>query len=291
MMYTSRGPAALLLFWVWHGPPPPFSRPTSLLYAELSASTASGRSDRGAQPPGWPDWRSSGRSGGTGSQSGWSLPGGAESWRVRRAAGARMSGGDGGDACVRAFGARWGEGRGEGVGFGATPGSMQQLQQRRERPSTLAWASRKPGANCCHMQTHAVDGGPVVLDQIQAQRAVRVDVRVELRHKQATGSAVGKRLTPWALGGDRAHDPPRRLPTASRAPPAHYQAHHFAREAHAGRLVWVLLSEHQAHRVDATLPRRVVRAKNGGPPDVDVLITQRARAHALRRLLLHCLEV
>ena len=100
-MYTSPGPAALFSL-LWCERPPLLSRPTSLLLSELSASTASCRSDRGAQPPGWPGWRSSGRSGGTGSQSGWSLPGGAESCRVRRAAGARVSGGDGGGTCVRA---------------------------------------------------------------------------------------------------------------------------------------------------------------------------------------------
>ena len=201
-MYTSPGPAALFFFFGVD-----LIRPTSLLYAELSASTASCRSDRGAQPPGWPGWRSSGRSGGTGSQSGWSLPVGAESCRVRRAAGARVSGGDGGGACVRAcvraFGAIWGEGRGEGAGFGATRELCSSCMQRHAEARAAehaAWASGKPGDNWCHMQTHAVDGGPVVLDQVQAQRAVRVDVRVELRHKQATGWSSGQKADALGFG-------------------------------------------------------------------------------------------
>ena len=104
MLHTSQGPAALphLSCCDNTGPRLLSRSPTSLLYAELSASTASCRSGRDAQPPGWPGWRSSGRSGATGSQSGSSLPGGAESCRVRRAAGARMRGGDDGGACVRA---------------------------------------------------------------------------------------------------------------------------------------------------------------------------------------------
>ena len=104
MLHTSQGPAALphLSCCDNTGPRLLSRSPTSPLYAELSASTASCRSGRDAQPPGWPGWRSSGRSGATGSQSGSSLPGGTESCRVRRAAGARMRGGDDGGACVRA---------------------------------------------------------------------------------------------------------------------------------------------------------------------------------------------
>ena len=153
MMYTSRGPAALFLFLVWHGPPPPFSRPTSLLYAELSASTASGRSDRGAQPPGWPDWRSSGRSGGTGSQSGWSLPGGAESCRVRRAAGARMSGGDGGGACVRAC-VRCEMGGGQGGGGGLRSNSGKYAAAAAEARAAEHAGMGEPQAGC-QLLSHA----------------------------------------------------------------------------------------------------------------------------------------
>ena len=82
-------------------------------------------------------------------------------------------------ACVRACGACciWREMAGGQTGGGG-------LQEARAAEHT-ARVSRRQGTNGCHMQAHAVDGGPVVLDQVQAQRAVRVDVRVELRRRQA----------------------------------------------------------------------------------------------------------
>ena len=151
-MYTSPGPAALFSL-LWCERPPLLSRPTSLLLSELSASTASCRSDRGAQPPGWPGWRSSGRSGGTGSQSGWSLPGGAESCRVRRAAGARMSGGDGGGACVRAC-VRCEMGGGQGGGGGLRSNSGKYAAAAAEARTAEHAGMGEPQAGC-QLLSHA----------------------------------------------------------------------------------------------------------------------------------------